>query len=129
MGKVSTKEAVEIEKKTIELLADWKPFLHTMTSDNGKEFANITNIANHLDLDFYFAKPYHSWQRGANENLNGLVRQYFSKKYDFFSITEEQILYVQNKLNNRPRKRLGYKIPNEVFDNLIDMQCPVAFIT
>jgi len=129
MGKVPSKEAVEIEKKTIELLADWKPFLHTMTSDNGKEFAHHENIANHLDLDFYFAKPYHSWQRGANENLNGLVRQYFPKKYDFFSITDEQILYVQKKLNNRPRKRFGYKTPNEVFANLIDMQYPVAFIT
>ena len=79
MGKVESKEAHEIEAKTIELLMDWKPFIHTITSDNGKEFSSHMNIADALDIDYYFAKPYHSWQRGANENLNGLVRQYLPK--------------------------------------------------
>ena len=79
MGKVPNKEAIQIERKTLELLEDWKPFIHTITSDNGKEFANHLNISEELNLNFYFAKPYHSWQRGANENLNGLVRQYFPK--------------------------------------------------
>ena len=91
MGKVPSKQAVEIEKKSIELLEDWKPMIHTITSDNEKEFANHTNIAEQLDIGFYFAKPYHSWQRGANENLNGLVRQYFPKNYDFTTITDDQI--------------------------------------
>lgn len=129
MGKVLSKEAIEIERKSIELLENWKPFLHTITSDNGKEFANHKNIANALNLDFYFAKPYHSWQRGANENLNGLVRQYFTKNCNFTTITDLDILYVQNKLNNRPRKRLGYKSPAEFFAQKLDNLNAVAFIT
>jgi len=129
MGKVPSKEALEIEKKTVELLADFKPMIHTITSDNGKEFANHKNIAQQLDIDFYFAKPYHSWQRGANENLNGLVRQYFPKNCDFTGITDQQIQEVQNILNNRPRKRLGFKSPNEFFALKLDTELNVAFIT
>jgi len=129
MGKVPSKEAVEIEKKTLELLEEWKPMIHTITSDNGKEFANHINIAEKLDLDFYFAKPYHSWQRGANENLNGLVRQYFPKNYDFTTITNRQIQDVQNILNNRPRKRFGFKSPNEFFAQKLNLDATVAFIT
>lgn len=128
MGKVPNKEAKEIEIKTIALLEDIKPLLHTITSDNGKEFANHANIAEQLNLNFYFAKPYHSWQRGANENLNGLVRQYFPKDYDFKSITNQDILNVQNILNNRPRKRFGFKSPNEVFAQKLDQLTDVAFI-
>ena len=82
-----------------------------------------------MNLSFYFAKPYHSWQRGANENLNGLVRQYFPKNHDFTTITNEQIIYVQNELNNRPRKRLGFKTPNEVFAQKLDLNINVAFIS
>jgi IS30 family transposase len=115
MGKVESKEASEIEAKALELLEDWKPYLHTITTDNGKEFANHENIAKMLEIAFYFAKPYQSWQRGANENLNGLIRQYFPKKYDFSLITQQRITEVENKLNNRPRKRFGYKTPNEIF--------------
>jgi len=129
MGKVPTKEAFQIEQKAVELLKDWKPMIHTITSDNGKEFANHANIAEQLDLDFYFAKPYHSWQRGANENLNGLVRQYFPKNHDFTTITKLQIQTVQNILNNRPRKRLGYKTPNEIFAQKLNLEATVAFIT
>ena len=129
MGKVPSKQAVEIEKKSVELLQDWKPMIHTITSDNGKEFANHTNIAEQLNIDFYFAKPYHSWQRGANENLNGLVRQYFPKNHDFTTITDDQIKNVQNILNNRPRKRLGFKTPNEFFAQKINLDSSVAFIT
>ena len=80
MDKVESKEALLIQQKTIELLQDWKPLIKTITSDNGKEFANHQSIAEVLEIDYYFAKPYHSWERGANENLNGLIRQYFPKK-------------------------------------------------
>ena len=128
MGKVSSKQAIEIEEKTKDLLDDWSPLIHTITSDNGKEFANHKNIAESLNIDFYFAKPYHSWQRGANENLNGLIRQYFPKDYNFDNITNERIIEVQDKLNNRPRKRFGYKTPNEVFANLLDNQMNVALV-
>lgn len=129
MCKVLNKEALQIEYKTIELLDQWKPLIHTITSDNGKEFANHSNIAEQLNLNFYFAKPYHSWQRGANENLNGLVRQYFPKNCDFTTISDNQIIDIQNKLNNRPRKRLGYKTPNEFFAMKLDQSAPVAFIS
>jgi IS30 family transposase len=71
--KVENKEADGIEKATVAALQDWKPLLHTITSDNGKEFANHSAIAKELKIDYYFAKPYHSWERGANENLNGLI--------------------------------------------------------
>ncbi len=129
IDKVLSKQAIEIESKTTELLEDWQPLIHTITSDNGKEFANHKNIANKLNIDFYFAKPYHSWQRGANENLNGLIRQYFPKDYNFDKITKQRIIEVQNILNNRPRKRFGYNTPNEVFADKLDNQSSVAFVT
>ncbi len=89
-----SKQSIQIERKSVELLEDFAPLFHTITSDNGKEFANHKNIAELLDIDFYFAKPYHSWQRGANENLNGLVRQYFAKDCDFTTITKTQKITV-----------------------------------
>jgi transposase, IS30 family len=128
--KVESKEACGIEKTVIESLQDWKPFLHTITSDNGKEFANHTAIAKSLNINYYFARPYHSWERGANENLNGLIRQYFPKKSSFENITKEQIQEVEDKLNNRPRKRFGYETPNYV--HLLTIKNngqKVAFIT
>lgn len=129
MGKVNTKESPTIEAKTIELLKDWKPLLHTITSDNGKEFANHQQIAEKLDIDYFFAKPYHSWERGANENLNGLIRQYFPKKSNFTNITQNQIDRVISILNNRPRKRFGFKTPNEVFAQKLNENLEVAFMT
>jgi IS30 family transposase len=87
----------------------------TITSDNGREFAQHHRIAQQLEANFYFAHPYSSWERGLNENTNGLVRQYFPKQHDFSKITERQIKQVSGRLNNRPRKTLGYKTPNEVF--------------
>ena len=128
MKKVKTKEAFEVEKATIELLKEWEPYLKTITADNGKEFANHQQIADNLKIDFYFAKPYHSWERGANENLNGLIRQYIPKKTDFDTITDVFVEYVQNKLNNRPRKRFDYKSPMFVRDELLFNQ-KVALIT
>lgn len=87
----------------------------TITSDNGREFAHHQSIAQQLGADFYFAHPYSSWERGTNENTNGLVRQYFPKKSDFSKINDRQLTRVVDRLNNRPRKTLGYKTPNEVF--------------
>jgi IS30 family transposase len=114
MDKVKSKEAKVIEEAATRLLKDWKPLIKTMTSDNGKEFANHKSIAEKLEISFYFAKPYHSWERGANENLNGLVRQYFPKEMAFNNITKTQIKHVIDTLNSRPRKRFGYKTPNEI---------------
>jgi IS30 family transposase len=87
----------------------------TITSDNGREFARHQSIAQQLKADFYFAHPYSSWERGLNENTNGLVRQYFPKKHDFATITDTEVNHVLERLNNRPRKTLGYRTPTEVF--------------
>lgn len=127
MGKIESKEAQAVETKTIQLLEQWKPLLHTITSDNGKEFANHQKLSEKLNIDYYFAKPYHSWERGANENINGLVRQYFPKKTNFETITQEQINRVVNILNNRPRKRFGFKSLNEVFAKKVDANKPIVF--
>jgi transposase, IS30 family len=128
--KVESKEASIIEQAVIDALQEWKQFLHTITSDNGKEFANHKAIAEKLNVDYYFAKPYHSWERGANENLNGLIRQYFPKKSSFENITNQQIQHVEDILNNRPRKRFGYETPNHVYLKTIKNNGrKVAFIT
>lgn len=129
MGYLKGKEAKDIEDKAIELLEDFAPFMHTITTDNGKEFSNHQQIAVQLGIDFYFATPYHSWERGANENLNGLVRQYFPKETNFDEIDTQAVKKASNILNNRPRKRFGYKSPNEVFAAAIDNEGIVAFIT
>lgn len=89
--------------------------VETITSDNGKEFSDHENIAELLAAEFYFCHPYSSWERGLNENTNGLLRQYFPKKTEFAKLTNEQIRAVEEKLNNRPRKTLGYKTPLEVY--------------
>jgi IS30 family transposase len=90
----------------------------TITSDNGREFARHQQVAAQLSADFFFAHPYSSWERGLNENTNGLVRQYFPKKSEFSQITDKQVSKVEARLNNRPRKTLGYKTPHEVFFKL-----------
>lgn len=89
--------------------------VYTLTSDNGREFSEHEKIARQLDASFYFCHPYSSWERGLNENTNGLVRQYFPKKTELAKITDKQIEEVEDKLNNRPRKTLGYRTPNEVY--------------
>jgi len=114
MRKVKSKESNVVTKAIIELLEDWKPYLNTITADNGKEFAGHLTVAQQMEIDYFFAHPYHSWERGSNENLNGLVRQYFPKGSDFSEITNQRILKVQNKINNRPRKRFHYE--NPIFD-------------
>lgn len=129
MKHIKSKQAKVIENNTIELLEEWSPFIHTITSDNGKEFANHTQIAQQLNIDYFFAKPYHSWERGANENLNGLVRQYFPKKSNFDRIQQSQVKKVEEILNNRPRKRYQYLTPNEVFVNAINNNGIVALMT
>ena len=95
------------------------PSNHTITADNGKEFAKHQEIAEKLKTPFYLCKPFHSWERGANENTNGLIRQYIPKGTDFSEITDEFVSWVENKLNNRPRKRLGYITPNEKFNSIL----------
>jgi IS30 family transposase len=115
IAKVPTKEAEGVKEAVLRLLTPLSEHVHTITSDNGKEFARHEAIAESLNADFYFAHPYASWERGLNENTNGLIRQYFPKGCDFTTITNKDIRRVMDKLNNRPRKCLGMKTPNQVF--------------
>lgn len=115
IAKVPTKEADGVRDAVLMLLTPLSAQVHTITSDNGKEFARHEAIAEALNADFYFAHPYASWERGLNENTNGLIRQYFPKGCDFTTITDKDIQHAMDKLNNRPRKCLGMKTPNQVF--------------
>ena len=118
---LSGKEAEPLTKAAVKALMPIKELIHTITADNGKEFSFHEKIAEKLNISIYFAKPYHSWERGANENTNGLIRQYFPKGTDFGDITQEQVIRVQNILNSRPRKRLGYMTPKEKFKQLTNL--------
>ncbi len=113
--KVPSKHAEIVTTALIEMLEPIKPVIKTITSDNGKEFAYHKQVSEILDTDFYFANPYHSWERGLNEHTNGLIRQYLPKKTDFTQISKEDVITIQEKLNHRPRKVLNYRTPYEVF--------------
>ena len=113
--KVGRKTAQAVSQAMITLLKPHRSKVHTVTSDNGREFAGHKEIAATLKAGFYFAHPYASWERGTNENTNGLIRQYFPKNRDFTTITQQEIDTAMERLNNRPRKRLGYLTPNQVF--------------
>lgn len=128
MKKIPSKQASVVANAINELLEEWMPFTHTITSDNGKEFADHQYIAETQNINYYFAHPYHSWERGSNENLNGLIRQYFPKKTDFTQLTNQHIKSIENKLNNRPRKRLKYETPIFVMNQLL-FNHKVAFVT
>ncbi len=115
---VKRRTASAVRQAIVRLLSNMTESVHTITSDNGKEFAEHEVIAQQLNAGFYFAHPYASWERGLNENINGLIRQYFPKKMDFSTITQKQLNLVMKKLNNRPRKTLNSKTPHEVFFNI-----------
>ena len=112
---VPNKTTQAVSDAMISLLTPFAACVHTLTTDNGKEFAQHERIAKQLGADFFFAHPYASWERGANENMNGLIRQFFPKKMAFESITLSNIEFAVHRLNHRPRKCLGFKTPHEVF--------------
>jgi len=111
---VDSKEAVPVSIAVVELLKDETKY--TVTFDNGKEFSEHKQIKAQTGAVIYFAHPYSSWERGLNENTNGLIRQYFPKGSCFLSITDTDVKRVEDVLNNRPRKALGYCTPNEIYD-------------
>jgi IS30 family transposase len=113
--KVASKHADIVTEATITLLRPYLDKTLTITADNGKEFAGHEKIKAALDADIYFAHPYSSWERGLNENTNGLIRQYFSKGSSFENITDKDVDEVMEKLNHRPRKTLNYRTPHAVF--------------
>lgn len=115
---VAKKTADAVSKAIIDLLTVFKAWVYTLTFDNGKEFAKHEQIAQAIECRTFFAKPYHSWERGQNENANGLLRQFFPKSMGLSDVTAQQVLDAVHKLNSRPRKCLGFKTPYEVFYDL-----------
>jgi transposase, IS30 family len=115
LKKVEHNTAETVEHAIEELLRPLAAKVKTITSDNGREFANHQSIEKKLQATFYFAHPFAAWERGTNENTNGLVRQYFPKGSDFSKITDRDIQWVTTRLNNRPRKGLNYRTPQRVF--------------
>ena len=116
LKKLDAKNSEAVKIAIASALASYKEHVHTITSDNGSEFAQHQEISVQLEADFFFAHPYSSWERGLNENTNGLVRQYLKKGSEFTHITDDNLAIIADKLNNRPRKTLNYKSPNEIFN-------------
>ena len=117
---VATKDADGVAAAIIGLLAGLpKSFLDTLTFDNGKEFARFEQIKQALGIEVYFAKPYHSWERGTNENRNGIVRKVLPKGRSFDDITEEEMRRIDRLLNDRPLKCLNWRTPREAFTDLL----------
>jgi len=115
IGKVDRYTADTVEQTIISLMEMLPRRSYTLTVDNGKEFASHESVAEKLRIKVYFADPYSAWQRGLNENTNGLIRQYVPKGSDVRILTDKQVKQIMDRLNNRPRKSLGFLTPNEVF--------------
>lgn len=126
MGKVNTKDAESVRIKLSQMLEEIKPYIKSITADNGKEFAEHQFFSEEY-CDFFFANPYSPWERGSNENLNGLIRQYIPKKTDFSTVTDSTIELIQQRINERPRKRFGYENPIFVMEKLL-FNPKVAFV-
>ena len=113
------KNAESLAKTVIEMLLPYKKHVHSITADNGTEFADHKTIANSLDLNFYFAHPYSSWERGLSEYTNKLIRQYIPKKSVFTDFPDDYILDKQYRINSRPREKLNFDSPKNIFYNLV----------
>lgn len=115
---LARKKAMAVKDAIVSLLTPFQEWVKTITFDNGREFAKHMKAASALHCKTYFAKPYHSWERGQNENANGLLRQYFPKSMELHNIAFQSVIEATDKLNSRPRKCLGWKTPYEVFEDL-----------
>ena len=129
LRKLKQGTAEETADELIDMLKDFARIgiLKTITADNGLQFAAHEKVADALNCDFYFARPYHSWERGSNENFNGLVRQYIPKGTNFDEITVEFLGQVEESLNNRPRRRYGFSTPLERFSELTGLSAEKFF--
>ena len=121
LKKIDQRTAAAAKMAIIQMLTPYKTKTLTITCDNGKEFAAHQEFAEELDADVYFAHAYSSWERGSNENSNGLSRQYFPKGSDFSKITDQETKFVEKRLNTRPRKCLDIRTPEMVFFELSDV--------
>ena len=129
MARLRKPTAQETADRLIEILSPLagQGYVKTITADNGLQFAQHERVSSALGADIYFARPYHSWERGTNENTNGLIRQYIPKKTNFDNYSDQDLEEIQMRLNSRPRKRLGYSTPNEIFKTLTQIDESVAF--
>jgi len=117
--KIPTKHAAQTAQAVIDALIDMPvSWVRTITFDNGTEFAHHERMAAELDIDVYFADPYCAYQRGTNENTNGLIRRYLPKGTSFKDLTQHKLDFIVEQINNRPRKCLGYRKPNELFQDV-----------
>lgn len=116
-AQMNSKSASDVTQATIALLKPFKEVVHTITADNGKEFAYHEKIAEALSAEIYFAHPYSSWERGLNENTNGLLRQYFPKNTDLKDVTQLEVRRAVRRLNSRPRKGLDFKTPDQLMND------------
>lgn len=119
LKKLEVKNSRTTKVALIEALIKYKETTHTITSDNGTEFARHEDVSEALETGFYFTNPYSAWERGVNENTNGLVRQYLKKGAEFTSVTNQELKIIEDKLNYRPRKTLNFKTPKEVFREVV----------
>lgn len=119
IAKLNTRESTETTLKTVQLLRPLKTCCFTITFDNGKEFAEHKKIVSELEVQVFFAHPYSAYERGCNENTNGLIRQFFPKHESFELYDDKFVQTVEDKLNNRPRKKLGFCTPNEIFSKFV----------
>ena len=115
IGKLENRTKEEVKKRIVTLIWAQKCPVLTMTADNGTEFHGYKKIERLTRVVFYFAKPYHSWERGLNENTNGLIRQYLPKRKSMAQITQRHCNRIADKLNARPRKRLDFRTPRECY--------------
>ena len=113
--KAENKTAAAVSAAITKAMAPYAANVHTLTYDNGKEFAYHQKVSDGLEAQAFFAHPYHSWERGLNENTNGLIRQYLPKGKSFDDLTDQEVQDIMDKLNNRPKKCLGFRTPNQVF--------------
>lgn len=125
---LNSRHSSGVTEAVIALLRPHRELCHTLTFDNGKEFADHAFIAKSLSADVYFAHPYCSWERGLNENHNGLLRQYFPKGTSFLNVAQHEVDEAVYRLNHRPRKCLGYRTPHEVFHSLEIQPITLTFV-
>lgn len=117
IGKLRSREKAELNRRTVELMARYPGQFKTITADNGSEFHGYKVIEQKTGVRFFFARPHHSWERGSNENMNGLIRQYLPKRKSMEGVTQLRCDQIAWKLNMRPRKRYNYDSPDERFQH------------
>ena len=118
IGKLRNRTVAELNRVAIQLINSASVPIHTITADNGTEFHGYKKIEAETGARFYFANPHHSWERGTNENTNGLIRQYLPKRKSLANVTQTQCHRIADRLNNRPRKRLDFLTPKEAYESL-----------